>query len=64
MTKVGACQHHLVSHSRSGDEFASYFADPLEAVLDEIAATGSSGIHSRIEETAHYILARLRVGNS
>ena len=42
-------------------------ADRLDAVLEEIAATGyglTLGIHSRIDETVRYILARLRVGNS
>jgi RHH-type proline utilization regulon transcriptional repressor/proline dehydrogenase/delta 1-pyrroline-5-carboxylate dehydrogenase len=44
-----------------------WHADRLDAVLDEIAATGyglTLGIHSRIDETARHILARLRVGNS
>jgi RHH-type proline utilization regulon transcriptional repressor/proline dehydrogenase/delta 1-pyrroline-5-carboxylate dehydrogenase len=42
-------------------------ADRLDAVIDEIAATGyglTLGIHSRIDETVHHILGRLRVGNS
>jgi RHH-type transcriptional regulator, proline utilization regulon repressor / proline dehydrogenase / delta 1-pyrroline-5-carboxylate dehydrogenase len=42
-------------------------ADRLDAVLDEIAATGyalTSGIHSRIDETARHILDRLGIGNS
>jgi RHH-type transcriptional regulator, proline utilization regulon repressor / proline dehydrogenase / delta 1-pyrroline-5-carboxylate dehydrogenase len=42
-------------------------ADRLDAVLDEIAATGyglTLGIQSRIDETVRYILARLKVGNS
>jgi RHH-type proline utilization regulon transcriptional repressor/proline dehydrogenase/delta 1-pyrroline-5-carboxylate dehydrogenase len=42
-------------------------ADRLDAVLDEIAATGyglTLGIHSRIDDTVRHILARLRVGNS
>src|SRR5262249_58235471 len=42
-------------------------ADRLDAVLDEIAATGyglTLGIHSRIDETVRQILGRLRVGNS
>jgi RHH-type proline utilization regulon transcriptional repressor/proline dehydrogenase/delta 1-pyrroline-5-carboxylate dehydrogenase len=42
-------------------------ADRLDAVLDEIAATGyglTLGIHSRIDETVRHILGRLRVGNS
>ena len=42
-------------------------ADRLDAVLDEIAATGYAltlGIHSRIDETVSRILARLGVGNS
>jgi len=42
-------------------------AEQLDAVLDEIAATGyglTSGIQSRIDETQRYILARLRIGNS
>ena len=42
-------------------------ADRLDRVLDEIAATGyglTLGTHSRIDETVHYILARLKVGNS
>jgi RHH-type proline utilization regulon transcriptional repressor/proline dehydrogenase/delta 1-pyrroline-5-carboxylate dehydrogenase len=41
-------------------------ADRLDAVLDEIVATGyglTAGIHSRIDETVCHILARLRVGN-
>ncbi len=42
-------------------------ADRLDAVLDEIAATGYAltlGIHSRIDDTVRHILARLGVGNS
>jgi RHH-type proline utilization regulon transcriptional repressor/proline dehydrogenase/delta 1-pyrroline-5-carboxylate dehydrogenase len=42
-------------------------ADRLDAVLDEVAATGyglTLGIQSRIDETVRYILARLRIGNS
>jgi len=42
-------------------------ADRLDAVLEQIAATGyglTLGIQSRINETARYILARLPVGNS
>ncbi len=42
-------------------------ADRLDAVIDEIAATGyglTLGIHSRIDETVRHILGRLRVGNS
>jgi RHH-type proline utilization regulon transcriptional repressor/proline dehydrogenase/delta 1-pyrroline-5-carboxylate dehydrogenase len=42
-------------------------ADRLDAVLDEIAATGyglTLGIQSRIDETVRYILARLKIGNS
>ena len=42
-------------------------ADRLDAVIDEIAATGYAltlGIHSRIDETVSHILARLGVGNS
>ncbi len=42
-------------------------ADRLDAVLDEIAATGYAltlGIHSRIDDTARYILDRLAIGNS
>ncbi len=41
-------------------------ADRLDAVLDEIAATGyglTLGIHSRIDETVRHVLARLGVGN-
>ncbi len=44
-----------------------WHADRLDAVLDEIAATGyglTLGIHSRIDETVRHILARLKVGNS
>jgi RHH-type proline utilization regulon transcriptional repressor/proline dehydrogenase/delta 1-pyrroline-5-carboxylate dehydrogenase len=44
-----------------------WHADRIDAVLDEIAATGyglTLGIHSRIDETVRHILARLRVGNS
>jgi RHH-type proline utilization regulon transcriptional repressor/proline dehydrogenase/delta 1-pyrroline-5-carboxylate dehydrogenase len=44
-----------------------WHADRLDAVLDEIAATGyglTLGIHSRIDETVRHILARLRVGNN
>jgi len=44
-----------------------WHAGRLDAVIDEIAATGyglTLGIHSRIDETVHHILARLRVGNS
>jgi RHH-type proline utilization regulon transcriptional repressor/proline dehydrogenase/delta 1-pyrroline-5-carboxylate dehydrogenase len=42
-------------------------ADRLDAVIDEVAATGyglTLGIQSRIDETVRYILARLHVGNS
>jgi RHH-type proline utilization regulon transcriptional repressor/proline dehydrogenase/delta 1-pyrroline-5-carboxylate dehydrogenase len=42
-------------------------ADRLDAVIEQIAATGyglTLGIHSRIDETARHILARLKVGNS
>jgi len=42
-------------------------ADRLDAVLDQISATGyglTLGIQSRIDETVRYILARLHVGNS
>jgi RHH-type proline utilization regulon transcriptional repressor/proline dehydrogenase/delta 1-pyrroline-5-carboxylate dehydrogenase len=42
-------------------------ADRLDQALEEIAATGyglTSGIHSRIDETVRYILARLHVGNT
>jgi RHH-type proline utilization regulon transcriptional repressor/proline dehydrogenase/delta 1-pyrroline-5-carboxylate dehydrogenase len=42
-------------------------ADRLDAVLDEIAATGyglTLGIHSRIDDTVRHILARLKIGNS
>jgi len=42
-------------------------ADRLDAVIDEIAATGFAltlGIHSRIDTTARYILDRLDIGNS
>jgi RHH-type transcriptional regulator, proline utilization regulon repressor / proline dehydrogenase / delta 1-pyrroline-5-carboxylate dehydrogenase len=42
-------------------------ADRLDQVIDEIAATGFAltlGIHSRIDETARYILDRLGVGNA
>ncbi|HEX7967298.1 MAG TPA: L-glutamate gamma-semialdehyde dehydrogenase, partial [Stellaceae bacterium] len=41
--------------------------DELDAVLDQIAATGyglTLGIHSRIDETVRRIHARLRVGNT
>jgi RHH-type proline utilization regulon transcriptional repressor/proline dehydrogenase/delta 1-pyrroline-5-carboxylate dehydrogenase len=41
--------------------------DRLDAVCDEIAATGYAltlGIHSRIDETVRHILRRLGVGNS
>ena len=44
-----------------------WHADRLNAVLDEIAATGyglTLGIQSRIDETTRYILARLHIGNS
>jgi len=44
-----------------------WHADRLDAVLDEIAATGyglTLGIQSRIDETTRYILARLHIGNS
>jgi RHH-type proline utilization regulon transcriptional repressor/proline dehydrogenase/delta 1-pyrroline-5-carboxylate dehydrogenase len=44
-----------------------WHADRLDAVLDEIAATGyglTLGIQSRIDETARYILTRLHIGNS
>jgi RHH-type proline utilization regulon transcriptional repressor/proline dehydrogenase/delta 1-pyrroline-5-carboxylate dehydrogenase len=42
-------------------------ADRLDAVCDEIAATGYAltlGIHSRIDDTVRHILGRLGVGNS
>jgi RHH-type proline utilization regulon transcriptional repressor/proline dehydrogenase/delta 1-pyrroline-5-carboxylate dehydrogenase len=42
-------------------------ADRLDAMLDEIAATGYAltlGIHSRIDETVCHVLRRLGVGNS
>jgi RHH-type proline utilization regulon transcriptional repressor/proline dehydrogenase/delta 1-pyrroline-5-carboxylate dehydrogenase len=42
-------------------------ADRLDAICDEIAATGYAltlGIHSRIDETVRHILRRLGVGNS
>ena len=42
-------------------------ADRLDAVLDEIEATGYAltlGIHSRIEATVRHILGRLGIGNS
>jgi RHH-type proline utilization regulon transcriptional repressor/proline dehydrogenase/delta 1-pyrroline-5-carboxylate dehydrogenase len=42
-------------------------ADHLDAVCDEIAATGYAltlGIHSRIDDTVRHILGRLGVGNS
>ncbi|MBV8776182.1 MAG: bifunctional proline dehydrogenase/L-glutamate gamma-semialdehyde dehydrogenase PutA [Alphaproteobacteria bacterium] len=42
-------------------------ADRLDAVLDEIAATGFAltlGVHSRIDETIGHILGRLSVGNT
>ena len=42
-------------------------ADRLDAVCDEIAATGYAltlGIHSRIDETVRHVLSRLGVGNS
>ena len=42
-------------------------ADRLDAMLDEIARTGYAltlGIHSRIDERAGHILARLGIGNS
>jgi RHH-type transcriptional regulator, proline utilization regulon repressor / proline dehydrogenase / delta 1-pyrroline-5-carboxylate dehydrogenase len=42
-------------------------ADRLDAVCDEIAATGYAltlGIHSRIDETVHHVMRRLGVGNS
>jgi RHH-type proline utilization regulon transcriptional repressor/proline dehydrogenase/delta 1-pyrroline-5-carboxylate dehydrogenase len=42
-------------------------ADRLDQVIDEIAATGFAltlGIHSRIDETARYILDRLGIGNN
>ena len=42
-------------------------ADRLDAVLDEVAATGYAltlGIHSRIDDTVRDILGRLGIGNS
>jgi RHH-type proline utilization regulon transcriptional repressor/proline dehydrogenase/delta 1-pyrroline-5-carboxylate dehydrogenase len=42
-------------------------ADRLDAVCDEIAATGyglTLGIHSRIDETVRHVLSRLPAGNS
>jgi len=44
-----------------------WHADQLDAVLDEITATGyglTLGIHSRIDETVHHILGRLHIGNN
>jgi RHH-type proline utilization regulon transcriptional repressor/proline dehydrogenase/delta 1-pyrroline-5-carboxylate dehydrogenase len=44
-----------------------WHADRLDAMLDEIAATGyglTLGIHSRIDETVRHILGRLTIGNS
>jgi RHH-type proline utilization regulon transcriptional repressor/proline dehydrogenase/delta 1-pyrroline-5-carboxylate dehydrogenase len=44
-----------------------WHADRLDAVLDEITATGyglTLGIHSRIDETVRHILGRLNIGNS
>ena len=44
-----------------------WHADRLDAIIDEIAATGyglTLGIHSRIDETVRHILGRKRVGNS
>jgi RHH-type proline utilization regulon transcriptional repressor/proline dehydrogenase/delta 1-pyrroline-5-carboxylate dehydrogenase len=44
-----------------------WHADRLDAVIDEIEATGFAltlGIHSRIDETQRHILDRLGVGNS
>ena len=43
-----------------------YQADDLDAVIDDINATGyglTLGIHSRIDETVNHIRTRLRVGN-
>jgi RHH-type proline utilization regulon transcriptional repressor/proline dehydrogenase/delta 1-pyrroline-5-carboxylate dehydrogenase len=43
-----------------------YKASELDAVLDQVAATGyglTLGIHSRIETTVKHIVARLPVGN-
>ena len=42
-------------------------ADRLDAVLDEIEATGYAltlGIHSRVEATVQHVLGRLGIGNS
>jgi len=42
-------------------------ADRLDAICDEIAATGYAltlGIHSRIDETVRHVLSRLGVGNT
>jgi RHH-type proline utilization regulon transcriptional repressor/proline dehydrogenase/delta 1-pyrroline-5-carboxylate dehydrogenase len=42
-------------------------ADRLDAVIDEIAATGYAltlGIHSRIDSTVRHILGRLGIGNA
>jgi RHH-type transcriptional regulator, proline utilization regulon repressor / proline dehydrogenase / delta 1-pyrroline-5-carboxylate dehydrogenase len=42
-------------------------ADRLDAVLDEIEATGYAltlGIHSRVDATVQHILGRLGIGNS
>jgi RHH-type proline utilization regulon transcriptional repressor/proline dehydrogenase/delta 1-pyrroline-5-carboxylate dehydrogenase len=44
-----------------------WHADRLDAVIDEIAATGFAltiGIHSRINGTVRHVLDRLGVGNS
>lgn len=43
-----------------------YKADQLEQVIDQINGTGfglTMGIHTRIEEKAHYLAARSRAGN-
>ncbi|MGH7084397.1 MAG: aldehyde dehydrogenase family protein, partial [Acetobacteraceae bacterium] len=60
---------HQLGHEVFGPilHIVRWRADRLDAVLDEIRATGYAltlGIHSRIDETVRAILARLPVGNS
>ena len=55
------------TYRRNGLDKRRETADRLDAVCDEIAATGYAltlGIHSRIDDTVRHILRRLGIGNS
>lgn len=60
---IGQLQHEVFGPIM---HVVRYSADKLDAVCDAINATGYAltlGIHSRIEETADFIRARVRAGN-